>query len=60
MTVTDPTRHVTLLCPPGQQWAFQRMPNCPDCGGQLVWWDCERAFGCVKCPDCDAEFFVKV
>ncbi len=55
-------RHVTLEreSGPEQFWWNLPVPDCPDCGGHLTWWDCEAAFGCLRCDDCGVSFYVQV
>jgi len=41
---------------PGQAWWEMRLPDCPDCGGDLVWWEAGYVPGTRKClgkPDLD-------
>ncbi len=59
--MANPTTHITLTCPPGVEWAFVPMPGCPVCAGELAWSDCEAShYGCARCGDCGAEFYIRV
>jgi hypothetical protein len=47
--VEDDGYRQDLECAEGQAWYEVALPACPDCGGDLVWWEAGYAPGTRRC-----------
>ncbi len=45
--------------PTGEAWWEVPLPPCPDCGGQVVWWEAGYVPGTRKCLGCGSLFSVQ-
>ncbi len=44
---------------PYQAWYEVPLPPCPDCGGDLLWWEAGHVPGTRKCNSCGSLFSVQ-
>ncbi len=45
--------------PAGVAWWEVPLPACPDCGGEVVWWEAGYVPGTRKCLNCGSLFSVQ-
>lgn len=44
---------------PHQAWYEIDLPPCPDCGGDIIWWEAGYVPGTRKCNGCGSLFSVR-